>query len=200
MIRIVLAEDQRMVRGALAALLNLEEDLEVVGEADDGISALKMIRDTLPDICILDIEMPGMSGLEVAELIEKEQLSSRVVILTTFARSGYLQRALKAGVKGYLLKDSPLEELAYALRLVHSGGRMMSPELAISVWDEENPLSERDQEVLRLACEGLTTGQIAQRLFLSEGTIRNYMSEVLHKVGAKNRIEAGRIAQSKGWI
>jgi two-component system, NarL family, response regulator DesR len=200
MMKVLIAEDQGMVRGALAALLNLEDDIEVIAEAADGVQAVELIASLLPDICILDIEMPGQSGLDVAEQVKKRGLPCRVVMLTTFARPGYLQRALKAGVNAYLLKDAPVEELAKALRKVSSGGRVISPELAMSAFDAENPLTERDQEVLALAAEGLSTTEIAKQLFLSEGTVRNYISEILHKLGAKNRVEAVKIAQTKGWL
>lgn len=200
MMKVVIAEDQGMVRGALAALLNLEADIEVIAEASDGLQAVELIASLLPDICILDIEMPGQSGLDVAEQVKKHGLPCKVVMLTTFARPGYLQRALKAGVGAYLLKDAPVEELAKALRTVRNGGRVISPELAMSAFDAENPLTERDQEVLRIAAEGLTTTEIAKQLFLSEGTVRNYISDILHKLGAKNRVEAVKIAQTKGWL
>ncbi|KEO81877.1 response regulator transcription factor [Tumebacillus flagellatus] len=198
--RILLAEDQGMVRGALAALLNLEDDIDVIAEAPTGTEAWAKIQELAPDICLLDIEMPGLSGLDVAERIKEAALATRIVILTTFARPGYLQRALRAGVSGYLLKDAPVEELAKALRKVHGGGRVLAPELAMAVWDEPNPLTERERDVLALAGKGLSTADIAGKLFLSEGTVRNYVSEILHKVGAKNRVEAVRIAEEKGWL
>jgi two-component system response regulator DesR len=200
MIRVVLAEDQSMVRGALAALLNLEDDIEVIGEAANGKAAWDMVQRLAPDICILDIEMPEMSGLEVAEKIKEHAFPCHVIILTTFARPGYLQRAIKSGAKGYLLKDSPVEELAKAIRQVNQGGRVVSPELILSAFDDANPLTEREQEVLRHAAEGMPTADIARRMFLSEGTVRNYMSDILQKIGAKNRMEAVRIASEKGWI
>jgi two-component system, NarL family, response regulator DesR len=198
--RILLAEDQGMVRGALAALLNLEDDIEVIAEAATGTDALEKSKQLSPDICLLDIEMPGLSGLDVAEQLRQAGRTTRVVILTTFARPGYLQRALRAGVSGYLLKDAPVEELAKALRKVHGGGRVLAPELAMAVWDEPNPLTERECDVLVLAGQGLTTAEIAGKLFLSEGTVRNYVSEILHKLNAKNRVEAVRIAEEKGWL
>ena len=200
MMRLILAEDQAMVRGALAALLNLEDDMEVIGEASEGRQALQMIQDLVPDICILDIEMPKLSGLDVAQEVKRLKLPSKVVILTTFGRSGYLQRALHAGVYGYLLKDAPVEELAKALRNVYLGKRMISPELAVTAWEETNPLSEREQEVLRLAAQGMSTVQIAKHLFLTEGTVRNYVSEILHKLDAQNRLEAISVATEKGWL
>jgi two-component system, NarL family, response regulator DesR len=200
MIKVLLAEDQAMVRGALAALLNLEDDIEVIAEAGNGAEALELVRSRQPDICLLDIEMPELSGLDVAEAVKREGMGSQVVILTTFGRPGYLQRALQAGVRGFLLKDAPVEQLAKALRHVHGGGRVISPELAFSVWDEPNPLTDRDRDVLGLAAAGLKNAEIAQRLFLSEGTVRNYMSDILQKLGAKTRIEAINTAQEKGWL
>ncbi|CAM3039787.1 response regulator transcription factor [Paenibacillus sediminis] len=200
MIRVIIAEDQSMVRGALTALLNMEEDIEVIDEAADGETVLHKIELLQPDICILDIEMPGMSGLDVAEAIKNRKLPSKVVIVTTFGRAGYLQRALKAGVKGYMLKDAPVEQLAQVLRDVSRGGRYISPELAVTVFEDENPLTERERMVLQLASDGLSTAEMAKHLFLSEGTIRNYMSELMQKLEAKNRIDAVKIAQSKGWI
>jgi len=200
MIRIVIAEDQGMVRGALAALLNLEDDLEVIAEAGNGREAWQIIQEQKPDVCLLDIEMPEMSGLHVAEEVKKASLPCRVMMLTTFARPGYLQRALQAGVHGYLLKDAPIDQLASSIRDVHAGRRAISPELALTMWDESSPLTERDREILALVSEGLKTAEIAARLFLSEGTVRNYTSEILHKLNAKNRIEAVNVANAKGWL
>ncbi|MCG8462243.1 MAG: response regulator transcription factor [Holophagales bacterium] len=199
MIRILLAEDQTMVLGALAALLELEGDLEVVGRAADGETALRLARELEPDVVLTDIEMPGMSGLELATELRGEA-SPQVVILTTFARPGYLRRALEAGVRGYLLKDSPSEELARAVREVHRGGRALSPELAAEAWSEPDPLTDRERQVLRLALEGHSGGAMAERLHLSEGTVRNYLSEAIGKTGAVNRTEAARIARRKGWL
>lgn len=189
-----------MLRGALSALLDLEEDIEVVGQAEDGEQALEMIRSLKPDICVMDIEMPKLTGLDVAERLRADKHSCLVVILTTFSRSGYFQRAMKAGVKGFLLKDSPIDELSAALRNVYAGKRAISPELALSFWEAENPLTEREREVLRLAREGLPAGEIASRLFLSAGTVRNYLSEAIQKLDAKNRIDAIGIAEKNGWL
>jgi two-component system, NarL family, response regulator DesR len=198
--KLVIAEDQGMLRGALSALLDLEEDMQVAGQAENGEQALALIRNLDPDICVMDIEMPHLSGLDVAEKLKEEGCRCKVVILTTFARIGYFQRAMKAGVHGYLLKDSPIDELAEALRKVHAGKRVISPELSYTVWDQENPLTEREREVLRLVAKGLSHQDIAQSLFLSNGTVRNYVSEILDKLQAKNRIEAIGIAESKGWL
>ena len=200
MIRIIIAEDQRMLRGALGALLDLEDDIEVVGQAENGEEALKLIETLQPDISIMDIEMPIQSGLDVAETLRKQQSSCRVMILTTFARPGYFERAMKANVHGYLLKDSPSEDLAAAIRNVMNGKREISPELMFGLWQEQNPLTDREKEVLLLAKEGKTTNEIAKTLYLSSGTVRNYISDVLTKLDAKNRIEAITIAEGKGWI
>jgi two-component system response regulator DesR len=200
MIRVVLAEDQAMVRGALAALLGLEPDLEVIGEAGDGLQAWKLVAEHHPDVLLTDIEMPGLTGLDLAVRLQEAQSQTRVVILTTFGRAGYLRRALDAGVRGYLLKDAPSEQLASALRQVMRGVRVIDPQLAVAAWGEEDPLTERERAVLRLAGEGATSAQIAERLHLSQGTVRNYLSEAIGKLGAANRIEAFRTARQKGWL
>lgn len=200
MIRLVLAEDQSMVRGALAALLGLEPDLAVVAEAGDGEAAWQAVQAHQPDLLVTDIEMPGLTGLDLALKLQAAQLPTRVVILTTFARAGYLRRALEAGVRGYLLKDAPSAQLARALREVHAGGRAIDPQLAVAAWGEDDPLTERERQVLRLAGEGIKTADIADRLHLSQGTVRNYLSEAIGKLGAENRIEAYRSARAKGWL
>jgi two-component system response regulator DesR len=198
--KVVIAEDQGMLRGALGALLDLQEDIEVIGQAENGEQALRLILELAPDLCILDIEMPKMSGLDVAERLKELNHPCRVVILTTFSRAGYFQRAMKAGVYGYLLKDSPIDELGDALRKVHAGQRAISPELAFTMWEARNPLTEREQEVLKLVAQGLSAGEIAKQLFLSSGTVRNYISEILQKLDAKNRIDAISIAEKNGWL
>jgi two-component system, NarL family, response regulator DesR len=200
MIRVLLAEDQSMVLGALAALLELEPDIEVVARARDGGEALRLAEETSPDVVLTDIEMPGMGGLDLAVELRRRANPARVVIVTTFARSGFLQRALAAGAAGYLLKDSPAERLADAVRRVHAGLRAIDPELATTAWDELDPLTERERQVLRLAGEGLSTAGVAAELHLSEGTVRNYLSEAIGKLGAANRVEAARIARGKGWL
>lgn len=200
MIRVYLAEDQSMVRGALAALLSLESDIEVVGSAGDGEEAWLKIRQLRPDIALTDIEMPKLTGLELAQKIRDSGMPCKVVILTTFARPGYLRRALESGASGYLLKDSPAEKLADALRKVHRGGRAVDPELAVDAWSESDPLSDRERQVLRLAGEGVQANDIAEKLGLSHGTVRNYLSEAIGKLGVENRIEAYRIARQKGWL
>jgi len=198
--KVIVAEDQAMLRGALSALLDLEEDIEVIGQAEDGEEALDMIVSLVPDLCIMDIEMPKLSGLDVAERLKEQKHPCKVVILTTFSRAGYFQRAMRAGVRGFLLKDSPIHELGEALRSVSKGGRAVSPELALTFWEAENPLSEREREVLKLAAEGLTAVDMAARLFLTAGTVRNYLSEAIQKLEAKNRIDAIGIARKNGWL
>jgi two-component system response regulator DesR len=200
MIRVLLAEDQAMVRGALTALLKLEPDIDVVGAAADGEEAWRAIQQLKPDLVVTDIEMPGLTGIELAQRVQRYELSSKVVIVTTFARAGFLRRALDAGVSGYLLKDAPAEQLADALRKVHRGGRAIDPQLAVEAWSEADPLNDRERQVLRLAGEGLSAGDIATRLNLSHGTVRNYLSEAIGKLGVGNRIEAFRLARQKGWL
>lgn len=200
MIRIVLAEDQKMVLGALATLLDMESDIEVVASCPDGRSALQQIKDDPPDVVVTDIEMPQMSGLDLALAIQQMTSPPKVIIVTTFARPGYLRRAMNAGVSGYLLKDSPMQELANAIRTIHRGGKVIAPELAAEAWGEEDPLTERERQVLRHAAEGLSTADIAGKVHLAEGTVRNYLSEVMSKLHAGNRIEAVRIARQKGWL
>ncbi len=201
MIRIVIAEDQALVLGALAALLSLESDLEVVGQAQDGAAALEAVRRLRPDVLVSDIEMPIMTGLELARAVKAEGLGARIVMVTTFGRPGYLREALETGVKGYLLKDSPAEVLAEAIREVAGGRRVIARELAEAAWDVgSNPLSERERSVLRLAEAGRSNKEIARRLGLAPGTVRNQLSEASAKLGAAGRIEAGRIARDKGWL
>ena len=200
MIRVVIAEDQHMVLGALAALLDIERDIEVVGRAPNGADALALVQSLRPDVLLTDVEMPGMSGLELAQAVRASVPATRVVILTTFARPGYLRRALDAGVSGYVLKDAPSERLSEAVRRVHAGGRAVDPSLATAAWGEADPLTDRERQVLRLASEGKSGHDIADELRLSEGTVRNYLSEAISKVGARNRVEAARIARAKGWL
>ena len=200
-IRVLLAEDQTMVLGALAALLEMEDDIEVVGRARSGDEALKLVQQHRPSVFITDIEMPTMTGLEVAAELKRRGTPVRVIILTTFARAGYLRRALDAGASGYLLKDMPAEQLADAVRRVHRGLRVIDPQLAAEAWTEEpDPLTERERQVLRLAGEGMASSDIATELNLSEGTVRNYLSEAINKMGAANRVEAARLARTKGWL
>ena len=198
--RVVLAEDQGMVLGALAALLEIEGDISVVAQARNGKEALDAVLAHKPDVFITDIEMPLMTGLDVAAELKRRRTGTRVIIVTTFARAGYLRRALEAGASGYLLKDMRAQELADAVRRVHQGLRVIHPELAQEAWAEMDPLTDRERQVLRLAGEGMQSGDIAAELGLSEGTVRNYLSEAISKMGASNRVEASRIARTKGWL
>ncbi|MGZ9585451.1 response regulator [Paenibacillus marinisediminis] len=198
MIHIVIAEDQRMLLGALATLLDMEEDMKVVGRASNGEDAVALVHQHKPDICIMDIEMPVKSGLEAAE--EIKGTGCKVIILTTFARSGYFERALKAGVRGYLLKDSPSEELASSIRSVMAGRRIYAPELIDDAYGEANPLTERENEVLGLIADGKNTKEIADELYITTGTVRNYISVILDKLDVSNRIEAITRFKEKGWF
>ena len=199
MIRIVIAEDQGMLLGAMKSLLSLEEDMEVVGLAKNGEEAIELVKSLKPDVCIMDIEMPVKTGLDAAEAVKDEQC--KVIILTTLARPGYFERARKAGVRGYLLKDSPIEELVNSIRIIMDGRRIYASELVDFVYEEdsENPLTERESQVLELVAEGKTTKEIASELFLSAGTVRNYISTILDKLGVGNRIEAIQRFRDKGW-
>ncbi|ARD48198.1 DNA-binding response regulator [Sporosarcina sp. P37] len=202
MIRIVIAEDQGMMLGALGSLLNLEEDMEVVGMAKNGQEAVDLVKSLEPDICIMDIEMPIKTGLDAAE--ELQHMDCQIIILTTFARAGYFERARNAGVRGYLLKDNPIEELVKSIHSIIKGRRIYAPELIDLAFDlkeeEKNPLTEREVQVLKLISEGKTTKQIAAELFLSPGTVRNYVSTILDKLGVRNRIEAITLFNEKGWF
>ncbi|WP_419871598.1 response regulator [Candidatus Pristimantibacillus sp. PTI5] len=198
MIRIVIAEDQRMLLGALASLLDLEEDMKVVGRASNGEDAINLVHQHKPDICIMDIEMPAKTGLDAAEELKGQDC--KVIILTTFARSGYFERALKAGVSGYLLKDSPSEELANSIRSVMAGRRIFASELVDEAYGQENPLTEREKEVLVLVADGKNTKEIASELFITTGTVRNYISVILDKLDVSNRIEAITRFKEKGWF
>ena len=200
MIRVLLAEDQAMVLGALSALLEIESDISVVARARTGTEALSLALAQPPDVVVTDIEMPGLSGLELAGELKRHGSPARIVMLTTFARPGYLRRALDAGASGYLLKDAPSHRLADAIRRVAAGGRAVDPELASEAWSDEDPLTDRERQVLRLAAEGQSGAEIAGALHLSEGTVRNYLSEAVGKVGGRNRVDAARIARVKGWL
>ncbi|MBV8051291.1 MAG: response regulator transcription factor [Acidobacteriaceae bacterium] len=199
-IRVVIAEDQGMVLGALAALLEIESDISVLAQTRNGKDALRAVLEQKPDVFITDIEMPEMTGLDVAAELKRRRSGTRVIILTTFARAGYLRRALEAGASGYLLKDMKAEELAEAVRRVHQGLRVIDPELATEAWAEPDPLTDRERQVLRLAGDGMASIDIAHQLGLSEGTVRNYLSEAISKLGAANRVEAARIARTNGWL
>jgi two-component system response regulator DesR len=200
-VRVLLAEDQAMVRGALSALLSLEDDIEIVAEASRGDEVLPAALDSLPDVALLDIEMPGGDGLEAAAVLHERLPSCLVVILTTFGRSGYLKRAMESGAVGFLLKDAPASELAEAIRSAMKGERVVDPVLAAAALSEgDNPLTEREREVLAASEGGATIEDIAARLYLSEGTVRNYLSTAIKKLGARNRVEAARLAEKKGWL
>lgn len=200
LIRIVIAEDQGMLLGAMNSLLNLEDDMEVVGLAKNGEEAIELVHELKPDICIMDIEMPVKTGLDAAEEL-RENTTCKIIILTTFARPGYFERARKAGVRGYLLKDSPIEELVHSIRVIMDGRRIYAPELVDFVYEDEseNPLTERESQVLELVAKGKTTKEIAAELYLSAGTVRNYISTILDKLGVGNRIEAISRFKEKGW-
>ncbi|MGN7401724.1 response regulator [Cytobacillus praedii] len=201
MIRVVIAEDQKMLRGALTSLLKLEDDIEVVAEAADGLAAWDAIMKYQPDVCLLDIEMPSMSGLEIAEKLKQVKNMTRVIIVTTFARPGYLQKAIDAQVDGYLLKDEPIDFLIEAIRSVKRGERVLSTDLAAALFLKEvNPLTEREMDVLRLAKEGMTTREIVSTLFLTDGTVRNYLSSAIQKLEVTTRQQAIEKAKNNGWI
>jgi len=199
-IRVLIAEDQAMVLGALSALIGIESDLEVVASARDGREALALAIAHAPDVVVTDIEMPGLTGLELAAELKRRGSPARVVILTTFARPGYLRRALEAGAAGYLLKDAPSSQLADAIRRVRAGARAVDPELASEAWSEDDPLTDRERQVLRLAADGKSGAEIAGVLHLSEGTVRNYLSDAVGKLGGRNKVDAARIARQKGWL
>jgi two-component system, NarL family, response regulator DesR len=200
MIRVVIAEDQGLVLGALAALLDLESDIEVIGRAKNGAEAFALCESARPDVLVTDIEMPGLTGLDVALRLHEKASPTRVVVVTTFARPGYLRRAMESGVRGYLLKDQPSEQLVDAVRRVAAGGKVVASELADAAWGAPDPLTERERAVLRLAELGRSNKEIADELNLSLGTVRNYLSEAAQKLSAENRVEAARIARANGWL
>lgn len=187
-----------MMLGALTALLEMEGDITVVAQARNGQQAVEAVRAHQPDVLITDIEMPEMTGLEAASALKGG--STRVIMLTTFARPGYLRRAVESGANGYLLKARPARELADAVRRIHRGLRVIDPDLATEAWMEADPLTDRERQVLRLSADGVSTGEVAKQLHLSAGTVRNYLSEAIAKLGASNRIDAARIARGKGWL
>ena len=202
MIKLLIAEDQGMLLGAMAALLDLEDDMQVVHQAADGQAALEYLNANPGevDVVITDIEMPHMTGIELSQQIQQSKNKPKVIIVTTFSRAGYLRRAMDAGVRGYLLKDAPSDSLVAAIRKIHDGGKSIAPELVSDAWMEMDPLTDKERKALRLAKDGLTTEQIAEQLFLSSGTVRNYLSSAASKLDAKNRVEAARIAHQKGWL
>jgi two-component system, NarL family, response regulator DesR len=201
MIRILIAEDQAMVRGALAALLAFEPDLQVVAQVASGDDVLPAAREARPDIALLDIEMPGMDGIEATATLRDELPETIPLIITTFGRPAYLRRAMQAGARGFLVKDQPAERLANAIRRAATGERVVDPELAAAALvDSESPLTPREREVLEASADGSPTSEISARLYLSEGTVRNYLSAAIGKTGARNRAEALRIARERGWL
>jgi two-component system, NarL family, response regulator DesR len=200
MIKLLIAEDQALVCEALASLLNMEEDLEVVGTARDGEEAVNLALSLQPDVALVDIEMPKLSGLDVVQTLHNQLPQCKTIVVTTFARPGYLQRAVKSGASGYLLKDAQVEELADAIRRVYRGEKVMNSALMVEAWSMDNPLSERELEVLRLAARGLSTRDMAAQCYLSEGTVRNYLSEIMSKLNVQTRQDAVKIATDKGWL
>ena len=200
MIKVLVVEDQGLVRGAISALLGLDVQIEVIAQAQDGLEGLKVLQEHEVDIVLTDIEMPNMTGLELAEQVIRDYPNSKVVIMTTFSRAGYIRRAMSMGVKGFVLKEAPSEYLVNTLKKVMVGQKVIDPELAMSALEDNDPLTEKERKALRFASEGLKTVEIAQKLFLSEGTIRNYLSEAIAKLNATNRVDAARIAKQKGWL
>jgi two-component system response regulator DesR len=200
-VRVLLAEDQAMVRGAIAALLALEEDIEIVAEASRGDEVVDLALESGPDVALLDVEMPGGDGLDAAAALREKLPSCRVIILTTFGRAGYLKRAMENGATGFLLKDAPSSELAKAIHRVMRGERVVDPDLAaLALSAGDNPLTEREREVLAASEGGATIEDVAARLYLSEGTVRNYLSAAIKKLGTRNRVEAARLAEKRGWL
>lgn len=197
--KILLAEDQSMVRGALAALLAMETGFDIT-QAEDGDRAWLLMKQNTYDILLTDIEMPGRSGLELAQWVLQQKLPTKTIIITTFGRSGYIRRAIDMGVSGFLLKDAPSAQLIEAIHKVMDGKRVIDGELAMMALGESDPLNDKERRALRLAAEGKTTAEIATVLCLSEGTVRNYLSEAIAKLHAVNRVDAARIARQKGWI
>lgn len=200
MIKVLVVEDQAMVRGAISALLSLEDNIDVIGQAENGKQAVKILEDNMVDIVLTDIEMPEMTGIELAEHLAQQPIAIKTIIMTTFSKVGYIKRSMQAGVKGFILKEAPSDQLVDAVNQVYNGRKVIDPELAISALDDNDPLTDKERKALRLASEGLKTGEIADKLFLSEGTVRNYLSECIAKLNASNRVEAGRIAKQKGWL
>jgi two-component system response regulator DesR len=200
-IRLLLADDQALVRGALSALLGLERDLEVVAEVSSGDQVVEAVREHRPNVALLDVEMPGLDGIEATAALRKEFPDVRVLIVTTFGRPGFLRRAMQAGASGFVVKDTPAAQLADAVRRVHQGLRVVDPVLATeSLFAGESPLTARETDVLRAARGGAAVSGIARQLFLSEGTVRNHLSSAIGKTGAANRTEAVAIAEGNGWL
>ncbi|TMO57785.1 response regulator transcription factor [Pseudoalteromonas aurantia] len=200
MIKVMVVEDQALVRGAISALLSLDHDIEVVAEAADGAEAKQLLQSVSPDIVLTDIEMPNVTGLELLEHVSQVHETCQTVIMTTFSRAGYIRRALSGGARGFVLKEAPSEYLIRTLKQVVCGKKVIDPELALSALDDTDPLTEKERKALRLAGEGYKTAEIAKSLYLSEGTIRNYLSDAIAKLNASNRVDAARIAKQKGWL
>jgi two-component system response regulator DesR len=200
MIKVIIVEDQALVRGAISALLDFEENINVVAQAENGALAIPLIEQFMPDIVLTDIEMPEMSGIELVEKIAVEHPKIKTMIMTTFSRCGYIKRSIRAGVSAFILKEAPTEYLVEAINKVIQGKKVIDPELAMSALDDSDPLTNKERKALRLAEEGLSTIDIAEKLFLSEGTVRNYLSEAIAKLNATNRIDAARLAKQKGWL
>jgi two-component system response regulator DesR len=198
--KILVVEDQALVRGAICSLLSLEDNLQIVGQAENGQVALNMLADLEVDYILTDIEMPVMSGLELAEIVHEKYSHINVMIMSTFSKSGYIKRAMALGVKAFVLKEAPTEYLVNAFAKVKNGERVIDPELALMALDDNDPLSNKERKAIKLAGDGLKTEEIAQTLFLSQGTVRNYLSEAISKLNATNRVTAARIAKQKGWI
>ncbi len=200
MIKVLIVEDQALVRGAISALLQLEENIDVIDQAEDGVHALELIKKQEPDLVLSDIEMPNMTGLELVEHLHQHFPHIKTAIMTTFSRAGYIRRAIEAGVGGFILKEAPSDSLVKAIGDIMQGKTVIDPELAVSALGDHDPLTDKERKALRLAGEGLKTSEIATKLFLSEGTIRNYLSEAIAKLNAGNRVDAARIAKQKGWL
>ncbi|MDW7549354.1 response regulator transcription factor [Pseudoalteromonas sp. McH1-7] len=200
MIRVFIVEDQALVRGAIVALLSLDQDIEVIGDAENGQVAKEKLKSLSPDVVLTDIEMPHITGLELAQHLQQTQPNCKVVIMTTFSKAGYIRRAITLGVNGFVLKEAPSEYLLSTLKKVMNGQKVIDPELALYALEDADPLTDKERKALRLAGEGLKTTEIAAQLFLSDGTVRNYLSDAIAKLHATNRIDAARIAKQKGWL
>lgn len=201
MIRVFIAEDQAMVRGAMKALLAMEEDIQIVGEADRADAVVAAVRETKPQVALIDIEMPGGDGITAAGQLRKELPGCKVLIVTTFGRPGFLRRAMESGASGFMLKDAPAHELAVAIRRTMAGERVVDPGLAAAALSAGvSPLSERERDVLKAGQDGASIAEIAKSLFLSEGTVRNYLSSAIQKLEVSNRTEAARVAEEQGWL
>lgn len=200
MINVLVVEDQQMVREAISALIGLDPFINVVAQAEDGKAALAILQNQHVDIVLSDIEMPNMTGIELAESLQNSQTNLKMMIMTTFSKAGYIKRAMNAGVYAFILKEAPSEQLINAIKSVQQGKKVIDPELALLALSDTDPLNDKERKALKLAGDGLKTHDIAAKLFLSEGTVRNYLSEAISKLNAVNRVDAARIAQQKGWL